>query len=1314
MLIAGVAMLSTSLLFVASPVAADASNAERLPEPAPTISSTSPTAVEPEFDQQEYVPSRLQQDEVEKKEIAAVALSFSDGTYGAVVMGYVADSRGMESQRQGTALVVTEVSKSDIEDLKDTASYFGGFEGVEVFYKDEVTIAGDLDVPASNDPLDNTNEYDAVDVGDLWADIANPEDDIIVAVLDTGVANTAELSDSLLTGYDATSEGDGDPTDTHGHGTFVAAQIAGSFNNEIGSYGICQQCKILPVQVLSGSGSGNNSWVAAGIRWAADNGADIISMSLGGPSSQLLSDEVAYAESKGIILVGAAGNNGNNWSQQGAPKSYPAAIDGVISVAASKPDGSGSMERASFSNFGKLSDGVDIAAPGCVFAAGLEEQGMCGTSMATPIVSSVIGLMLAQFPDLTGSEITDRLFGFASMNPLDYTTKGHIEGTGLLDPGVDSPEQLIPADPVLFDVSVEGAWQCTEVGVGHLPLTITNSSDLDARAEVVFAFHEAFGVPTYDTFSVAAGETISYSINYEDFPGDVVELYFYDQVGEGHSDVSYILNHNDCAGFVVEHLDLAPDLCHIVPGEEEFGLQRTTQVEYISSGKVWLIGVVSLYQKSSGTFQMTHILGNSHGELRHAISGDPNQVGDSTSATLYAYPLYTEPFYSDPSTIEGVTVSVDNPCTDSYLPPTLSAESSVDWETHGMYTSVGPKYTTWGTDYAEFEGVKVNFEVPIDMEVEVRELIGSAIYEDDGNSYDGWEWDGHWRSLSETGSVALYSSTFDDGYEETKNGSSSIVGYQFRQRVNDGVAKSEWVKSTIQTSVHDDTSMDAPVFHSSGKHLPLTAHWESIPTATRGTLVDYQITTGEAEPTNNGWLPAFDEDLREIAETQGMGAQTVFHEVPNPTAIGENVVLHIRQISSASTYDGNVIVDDTRTFTFKVPSVENDPVADDPVDEHPADDAAELVEGSRLTDTRNADGYGLPGGMIRYVQVAGVGDVPADATAATVNFTVAGSAGWGYLTAWSCDSANSTVPDSSILNYNAGWVRANTQTIGLGANGGICVWSYTDIDLLVDTQGFFNSPSVHMYTEPSRVADDRGTNGLGDYNAGEVRRIEVGNDAVAAFVNLTVVNAKEWGFLTAWPCESEYDSPPNASAANYDAGQTVANNALVSLNNGGFCVYSYGQTGVIVDLMGTIDENETSVVPLGSQRLVDTRTGASTIDGMHAGGGRIEAGQTRAFQITGRGNVPFSTLNKNGNSAGLSGVYLNVTSVNPQGTGGFLTIWACEHADEKVPNTSALNYNDRWSATPNSIVQKVNDGGQICIYAYKTTDVIVDVTGYVT
>ena len=147
--------------------------------------------------------------------------------------------------------------------------------------------------------------------------------------------------------------------------------------------------------------------------------------------------------------------------------------------------------------------------------------------------------------------------------------------------------------------------------------------------------------------------------------------------------------------------------------------------------------------------------------------------------------------------------------------------------------------------------------------------------------------------------------------------------------------------------------------------------------------------------------------------------------------------------------------------------------------------------------------------------------------------------------------------------------------------------------------------------------------------------------------------------------------------------------------------------------MGTIDENETSVVPISSQRLVDTRTGASTIDGVHAGGGRIEAGQTRAFQITGRGNVPLSTLGTNRNPVGLAGVYLNVTSVNPQGTDGFLTIWACEDAGEKVPNTSALNYNDSWSATPNAIVQKVNGSGQICIYAYKTTDVIDDVTGYV-
>ena len=75
---------------------------------------------------------------------------------------------------------------------------------------------------------------------------------------------------------------------------------------------------------------------------------------------------------------------------------------------------------------------------------------------------------------------------------------------------------------------------------------------------------------------------------------------------------------------------------------------------------------------------------------------------------------------------------------------------------------------------------------------------------------------------------------------------------------------------------------------------------------------------------------------------------------------------------------------------------------------------------------------------------------------------------------------------------------------------------------------------------------------------------------------------------------------------------------------------------------------------------------------------------------------------------------MNITSVNPVGTGGFLTVWACDSIHDAVPPTSALNYDQKWSATPNSIAQKLSSTGHLCVYAYKATDVIIDITGYVT
>ena len=379
------------------------------------------------------------------------------------------------------------------------------------------------------------------------------------------------------------------------------------------------------------------------------------------------------------------------------------------------------------------------------------------------------------------------------------------------------------------------------------------------------------------------------------------------------------------------------------------------------------------------------------------------------------------------------------------------------------------------------------------------------------------------------------------------------------------------------------------------------------------------------------------------------------------------------------------------------PPTETEPV--DPVD--PVDDRVDTVPGKRIFDSRDGGAGRLPKQTVRYVQIAGTGDIPSDATVATINFTVVNPSGWGFVTAWGCNNTADAKPDASILNYDAGWTRANTQTIGLGNTGGICVWSYAETDIIVDTQGYITSDGITMHTKPVRVMNARGSS---SFTAGEVRRVDVtGSNLTAAFVNLTAVDPAEWGFLTAWPCATNSDPVPNSSAVNYDTGATVANNAVVALTDGGFCVYSYGDTGVLVDVMGVIDTTDTSVTPLDPARLVDTRVGGATSDRNYQGAGRFAAGETRMFTISGRSGI----------AEDATGVYINVTSVNPRGHGGFLTVWACSSPDDAPPNTSVVNYTQDWSATPNSVLQQLSAHGNLCVYAYKATDVLIDVTGYV-
>lgn len=226
-------------------------------------------------------------------------------------------------------------------------------------------------------------------------DITIGSPSIISAIIDTGIQLThPDLNDKLVPGTGFVDNNTGN--DNNGHGSHVAGITSAETNNSQGIAGVGWSTLLQPVKVLNSGGSGSWTAVANGIRWAADNGAKTMNLSLGGTSDGGATlSAVQYAWSRNTVIVCAAGNNGSSGAF------YPAFYTECIAVAATNS----ADNRASFSNFGSW---VDVAAPGdSIYSTYLNSTyaTLSGTSMASPHVCGLASLLWSMLPNTTNTQI---------------------------------------------------------------------------------------------------------------------------------------------------------------------------------------------------------------------------------------------------------------------------------------------------------------------------------------------------------------------------------------------------------------------------------------------------------------------------------------------------------------------------------------------------------------------------------------------------------------------------------------------------------------------------------------------------------------------------------------------------------------------------------------------------------------------------------------------------------------------------------------------------------------------------------------------
>jgi hypothetical protein len=423
------------------------------------------------------------------------------------------------------------------------------------------------------------------------------------------------------------------------------------------------------------------------------------------------------------------------------------------------------------------------------------------------------------------------------------------------------------------------------------------------------------------------------------------------------------------------------------------------------------------------------------------------------------------------------------------------------------------------------------------------------------------------------------------------------------------------------------------------------------------------------------------------------GPFTLYSRVPVSTSCGDECTTYFASFTPWRTASGSFEVA-ISNFTWNIavaveqpwlyrPSVVTVPSPDEPAEPLPV-----VVE---------ADGTVA-------LRLAGRNGVDREAAAVALTVVAAGAQANGYVTVWACGGPR---PVASSLNLAPGSTVGNTVIAPLGADGRVCLWSSAHTELIVDVQGWITTRSDHHGLDPARLLDTRpgyptvdGTGaGGGVLLPGQVLRLPVaGRGGVSSSsrlvsLNITAAGARAPGFVKVWDCGVE----PATSNLNVVVGQAASNLSVVGLGpSGELCATSSVATHLLLDAQGWWG-GRGELAPVPPSRLIDSRPGASTVDGFGLVSRPIVGGEVLYVPVAARGAVGLGEA-----------VVLNVVALHAD-RAGYLTVWPCSAAQ---PSTSNVNFQAR-AAKATLAITTMSDGWVcVAVGGASRVDVVIDVMGW--